>query len=111
MESLECRAIARPMGIVSIGTQGNQRFAKALTSFLDNDVVNFSQHLGNERCSIEVAGRFPAWIVGTVCGLVAGQFSPQHASSEDGCQHLMYCRLKNGRAMMFVWSGSNEGTE
>ena len=61
--------------------RGNRRFATALTSFLDNDVVNFSHPLRKERVSIErgsieVGGRFPAFIGGTDCDLAAGQVSP-----------------------------------
>jgi hypothetical protein len=56
--------------------RGNRRFATALTAFLDNDVVNFSHPLRKERGSIEVGGRFPAFIGGTDSDSAAGQVSP-----------------------------------
>ena len=48
---------------------------------MHSDVVNFSHPLRKERVSIErgsieVGGRFPAFIGGTDCDLAAGQVSP-----------------------------------
>jgi len=67
--------------VVTGASLRNRRFATALTSFLDNDVVNFSHPLRKERGSIErgsieVGGRFPAFIGGTDCDSAAGEVSP-----------------------------------